>query len=162
MPVNRILLELIDEGFLDQGLGARQVERFIVYEPMKKNRFLVRFPDQFGGIESFCVSSTERPSWERLNGWCDITIRLVDLVSHSTTKILWDFIRWQEKGTNRETALLFVIESLDPTGLVLGRWEIFGLVIRIEFEELAYDSDDVSSTKVTIAPIDINLIVSDQ
>ena len=162
MPVNRLLVELIDEGFADQGLGARRAGRLIAYEPMKKNRFLVKFPDQFGGIESFCVSSIKRPSWERLNGWCDITVRLVDLLSQSVTKKLWDFIRWQEKETNRETALMFVIESLEPTGLVVERWEIFGLVIRVEFEELAYDSDDVSSTKVTIAPIDINLIVSNQ
>ena len=160
MPVNRLLVELIDEGFIKQDLRERQVGRFIVYEPMKKNRFLVIFPKQFGYLESFCVSSTQRPSWEMPNGWCDITIRLMDLVSHSTTKRLWDFIRWQEKETNRETALLFVIESLDPTGLVIERWEIFGLVIRIEFEELAYDSDDVSSTKVTIAPISVDLILT--
>ena len=159
MPVNRLLVELIDEALTDQDLRARQAGRLIAYEPMKKNRFLVKFPDQFGGIESFCVSSTQRPSWERLNGWCDITVRLVDLLSQSVTKKLLDFIRWQEKDTNRETALMFVIESLEPAGVVVERWEIFGLVIRIEFEELAYDSDDVSSTKVTIAPIDVDFIL---
>lgn len=154
MPVNRILMEMVDVNF-DTVRRDRDFDQ--PYEPKMKNRFCVKFPEQFGGLESFCVSSTQRPSWSPTQGWCDLTIRLVDLINPSTSRKLMDFIRWQQQEGNSDVALEFVIELYDPTGWPVERWEIFGLVTLVQFEELEYSSEDVSSTKITIAPIDINM-----
>jgi hypothetical protein len=154
MPVNRLLMEMLDVNF-ETVRRNRNFEQ--QYEPMKKNRFAVKFPEQFGGLEAFCVSSTQRPSWSPTQGWCDITIKLVDLIALSPSRKIMDFIRWQQVQGNSEEALEFVIELYDPTGWRVERWEIFGLVTLIQFEELDYSNEDVSSTKITIAPIDINM-----
>lgn len=151
MPINRLLLELVDER-LNQGRTGE-----IYQEPKRVNRYVVWFPDEIKDLAAFCVSSTRRPLWKAQHGWCDITIKLLDMIAPSTSKRIFEFIRWQQVDGNSEKGLEFVIELLDPTGLTIERWEIFGLVTRIDFGELSYDSDELGSIELTISPIEINM-----
>lgn len=151
MPVNRILLELVDERFNEARTGV------ILQEPKRSNRYVVRFPEEFKDIAAFCVSSTRRPLWIPQQGWCDITIKLMDMIAPSTSRQIFEFIRWQQIGGNSEKGLDFIIELLDPCGLTVERWEIFGLITRIDFGELSYDSDELGSIKLNISPIEINM-----
>lgn len=155
MPVNKLLLEFHEESAELAHTYPGRIR--LNYEPKKQNRFLVTFPKEIGDLRAFCVSSVSRPSWSNPNGWDDISIKLIDLIRPSTSRTLFDFLRWANEEDNKDRGLEFTIELIDPTGFLVERWEILALVSRIDFEELSYDKDHPAMIRMVISPIDINL-----
>lgn len=160
MPINRLLIELIEEDKDPNYPFHRNVANYRLNdcEPMRKDRFSFSFPEQFNNIQAFCVSSVQRPCWDINKGWGDLTVSLVELINPRTSEKIIEFIRWQEKEGNKEKVLKFVLELLNSVGCVTQRWEIFGIIVSVKFDSSNYNSDDISSIQITVAPIELNII----
>lgn len=118
------------------------------YEPMRQNRYLVRFPEEFG-ISEYFVKSTSRPTIRRTNvgmlEWDDIEFKFHDPITPSVQQILFNFINGDNGFHNR---LEIKIQMLDPTGVVVSEWVVYGFIKEIDFGELSYDSDELSQCRM--------------
>jgi len=136
------------------------------YEPLKNNRFIVRFPSDMG-IQSWWVASSGLPSvnqnsveipfmntstyvlgrvtWEKI----DVTFR--NLIGPSTAQALMEWIRlgYEEvtgrmgyaAGYKRDIS----IELLDPTGVSVQKWILKNaFVTTTSFGALKYDDDAIN------------------
>lgn len=132
-----------------QGELYRPVLRIpIPHEPMLQNRFLVRFPERLG-ISEYMVKSTSRPSCTFNNGmmqWDDMTLTFYDPVSPSVAQPLFQLMNDQELNRNLEVK----IEMLDPTGVVVSRWSVYGFLSEINFGDLDYEDDSVTEISLTM------------
>lgn len=135
----------------------------IVYEPKRKNRFIFHFPHHFN-IPSWVVHQVNRPSinhevntnveWVQGIGpvryqWEDIQIALRDPIGPSTTQQVYDRLMENRLLGIREE---FLLELLDPVGVVIERWRIFGMIAFVNFGNLDYASDDLAEVTMTIRP----------
>ncbi len=124
----------------------------IQYEPKRKNRFMVIFPESFE-IEPWKITQLSRPVYNmELKNWEEITIEFVDPVGTSTSKSLYKLI---EQEIDK---LSFTIEMLDPTGVVVEKWEISGSINKINFDKLNYSLDDLLKPTMTVQPTSCVLI----
>ena len=98
------------------------------YEPKKKNRWIVTFPESMG-INSWAVYKTKRPTYrvieKKIFGvllykkivWDEIKIEFHDPIGPSTSQLLMCDFKPKEKFD-------YKLELLDPTGVVIEQWEI--------------------------------------
>lgn len=122
------------------------------YEPKRKNRFIVVFPDSFG-IEPWRISQFSRPQYDmRLRKWDDIVIEFIDPIGTPTSKSLYNIV---EKNIYE---ISFDVEMLDPTGVVVEKWKIHGSIEKINFGELNYELDDLLKPTMTVQPISCLLV----
>lgn len=143
----------------------------LVYEPLRKNRFMVSFPSDLG-IQSWWVSTAALPSINQavtelpfLNTstwvlgrytWDDLTIQFRNFIGPSTTQALMEWIRLcSESATARQGYAAgykrnITISMLDPTLVVVQKWVIVNAFpTTANFGDLAHDADDVSTVEVT-------------
>lgn len=146
----------------------------IEYEPLRKNRFLVRFPSDLG-IQEWWVSNAQRPtitmgeteipflntsSW--VVGryvWEALTITLRDPIGPSASQAVMEWVRLHaESVTGREGYAVaykrdLILEMLDPTGTAVSQWVIKNAMITsASFGELSYDDDSLADITLTIRP----------
>ena len=123
------------------------------YEPLRKNRFLLRFPSDLG-IQSWWVASASRPTitmgeteipflntstwvvgrylWEQIN----VTLR--DPIGPSASQAVMEWIRLaSESVTGRQGyaasyARDMIIEMLDPTGVAVSQWIMKNCIIQFK------------------------------
>ena len=144
----------------------------IPYEPKRQNRFIVRFPSSLG-INEWFVESSARPhitiaateipflntstyvagrfTWQTLN----VTFR--DPIGPSAAQALMEWVRLcAESVTGRMGYAAGYkkdvdIEMLDPTGVVVEKWILYGTFLTdVNFNTLAYNQDGLATITATM------------
>lgn len=144
------------------------------YEPLRKNRFLLRFPSDLG-IQEWWVSNASRPTitmgeteipfintstwvvgryiWEQIN----VTLR--DPIGPSASQAIMEWVRLSsESVTGRQGYAVsykrdLVLEMLDPTGVAISQWILKNcFIVSAAGGDLSYDDDGLSTWDLTIRP----------
>lgn len=146
----------------------------IEYEPLRKNRFLFRFPSDLG-IQAWWVASASRPTITMgeteipfINTstwvvgryiWEQISVTLRDPIGPSASQAVMEWIRLaSESVTGRQGYAAaykrdVLLEMLDPTGVAVSCWVLKNVMPVVgNFGELAYDSDDLATIELTLRP----------
>ena len=141
------------------------------YEPLRKNRFIFRFPDELG-IQEWWVSTGSRPKYSSdeveipfLNTstyvigrfrWETISVTFRDPIGPSATQALMEWVRLHSESiTGRQGYAAgykkdVQLEMLDPTGVVVQKWDLQGTQINdVDFGGLDYSSSDLADISVT-------------
>lgn len=144
----------------------------VPYEPLKKNRFIVRFPSSLG-INEFTVASAAKPtiSIEEVEipflntstwvagrfVWDTVDITFRDPIGPSSTQALMEWIRLcAESVTGRMGYAVgykkdIEVDVLDPAGVVVQKWVYQGAFITSSnFGELDHSDSGVAEITVTI------------
>lgn len=144
------------------------------YEPLRKNRFLLRFPSDLG-IQEWWVSNAGRPNVtmneteiQFLNTstwvvgryiWEKISITLRDPIGPSASQAVMEWIRLaSESVTGRQGYAVsykrdLVLEMLDPTGTAVSQWIIKNAMpVSANFGDLDYSNDALSTIELQIRP----------
>jgi hypothetical protein len=142
------------------------------YEPLKKNRWLMRFPAELG-IQQWWLSSASRPSIEQneveipfLNTstwvlgrftWSAIDVVFRDAIGPSTSQAIMEWVRLgSESVTGRQGYAAgykkdIELEMLDPTGVVVQKWQLQGTMItNVGFGDLDMSDDGIADITATL------------
>lgn len=146
----------------------------VEYEPLRKNRFILRFPSDLG-IQEWWVASASRPSitmgeteiqflntsnWVvgRYN-WEQITVTLRDPIGPSASQAVMEWVRLHsESATGRQGYAAaykrdLILEMLDPNGVAVSQWILkSAMLVSVAFGELSYDDDSLADITLTIRP----------
>ena len=144
----------------------------LTYEPLKKNRWILRFPADLG-IQEWTLESASRPSINQnpveiqfLNTstwvvgrytWEDINVTLRDMIGPSTSQAVMEWVRLHSEsvtgrqgyaaGYKRDVEL----EMLDPTGVVVSKWILKNtMCTAADFGDLDYSQDDLATISLTL------------
>lgn len=144
------------------------------YEPLRKNRFLFRFPSDLG-IQEWWVSSASRPTMTAseteipfLNTstwvigrytWDAISVTLRDPIGPSASQAVMEWVRLaSESVTGRQGYAVaykrdVVLELLDPTGVAVSQWVLKNTMpVSVNFGDLSYDDDALATIELTMRP----------
>jgi hypothetical protein len=144
----------------------------VPYEPLKKNRFIFRFPSELG-IQEWWISSASRPKYTSteteipfLNTstfvagrftWDSMQITFRDPIGPSATQALMEWVRLHsESVTGRQGYAAgykkdVELEMLDPTGVVVQKWILQSTQLNdADFGSLDYSSNDLADITCTI------------
>lgn len=142
------------------------------YEPLRKNRWLFRFPGDLG-IQEWWLSQAARPHIEQdeteiqfLNTstwvvgrykWSNIEITLRDPIGPSASQAIMEWVRLHsESVTGRQGYAAgykrdIELEMLDPTGVVVSKWILKNTMLtNVNFGDLDYASSDLSTIQATL------------
>ena len=146
----------------------------VPYEPLRKNRFILRFPDELG-IQEWWVSTTSRPKYTSdevsipfLNTetyvigrfrWETISVTFRDPIGPSATQALMEWVRLHsESVTGRQGYAAgykkdLDLEMLDPTGVAVEKWILQGTFLTdVNFDSLGYGDDALATITATLRP----------
>ena len=142
------------------------------YEPLRKNRWLLRFPADLG-IQEWFLSAAARPSITQreteipfLNTstwvvgrytWDAMQITLRDPIGPSASQAVMEWIRLHSEsvtgrqgyaaGYKRDVEL----EMLDPTGVVVQKWILKNtMATTANFGDLSYNDDEIASITINL------------
>ena len=144
----------------------------LTYEPKRKNRWLFRFPSELG-IQEWWLSSGARPSLEQneteiqfLNTstwvigrftWATIDLVLRDPIGPSASQAVMEWVRLHSESiTGRQGYAAGYkknvdVEMLDPTGVVIEKWQLQGTMLtNVNFGELSMDDDGIADITCTL------------
>ena len=142
------------------------------FEPLRKNRFLIRFPSDLG-IQEWWVASASRPSIKQgeteiqfMNTstwvvgrytWDTIQVTLRDPIGPSASQALMEWVRLHsESVTGRQGYAAgykrdIEMEMLDPTGVVVQKWILKNAMLTdVAFGDVDYSADDLATIQATI------------
>jgi len=142
------------------------------YEPKRKNRWLLRFPSDLG-IQEWWLASASRPTITQsdveipfLNtstyvlgrfNWETIAVTFRDAIGPSTTQAIMEWVRLgSESITGRQGYAAgykrdIYLEMLDPTGVVVEKWELQGTMLTtVNFGDLSMDDDGIAEVSATL------------
>ena len=146
----------------------------IPYEPKRQNRFILRFPSSLG-INEWFVESAKRPSIKiaateiqflntstyvagRFN-WDEIGVKFRDPIGPSASQALMEWVRLcAESVTGRMGYAAgykrdIDLELLDPTGVVVEKWILYGTFLTsVNFGTLAYNTDALADISASLRP----------
>jgi len=135
----------------------------IPYEPKRQNRFILRFPSSLG-INEWFVESTSRPhitiaatEIPFLNtstfvagkfNWQTINVTFRDPIGPSAAQALMEWVRLHAESVTGRMGYAagykkdIDLEMLDPTGVVVEKWILYGTFLTdVNFNTLDYKSD---------------------
>ena len=142
------------------------------YEPLRKNRWLLRFPADLGIQEWWCQSA-KRPSIKQegkpiqfINTetyvvgrytWDEMQVTLRDPIGPSASQAVMEWVRLHSEsvsgrqgyaaGYKRDVEL----EMLDPTGVAVSKWVLKNAFLtNVDFAELNYSQDGLAKITATI------------
>jgi hypothetical protein len=142
------------------------------YEPKRKNRWLITFPSDLG-IQQWWLSSASRPSITQneveipfLNTstwvigrftWDTIDVVFRDPIGPSASQAIMEWVRLHSEsitgrqgyaaGYKRNVSL----EMLDPTGVVVEKWDLQGTMLtNVGFGDLGMDDDGIAEITATL------------
>ena len=144
----------------------------IVYEPLRKNRFVFRFPSDVG-ISEWMVKSGNRPSINQkeveipfLNTstwvvgrytWDSLQVTFRSMIAPSSDQALMEWIRLcSESVTGRQGYAAgykrdVELQMLDPTGVAVQLWILKNAWIsQCNFGSLDYNDDELADATATI------------
>lgn len=141
-------------GFVEEFQNTQQQHNVVgippPFEPMRRNRFLVTFPESFN-ISPYFVHQVNRPSmrmnFNGLHEWDDIEITLHDPIAPSLSQNIFELMN----SDVIHQPMTFLIQMLDPVGTVVSEWSIWGRVSEINYGMLDYSDDSLSEIKMTIS-----------
>lgn len=142
------------------------------YEPLRKNRWLMRFPSDLG-ISEWMLASASRPNIKQgsteiqfLNTsryvagrytWQPIQVTFRDPIGPSASQALMEWVRLcSESITGRQGYAMgykrdVELEMLDPTGVCVQKWILKGAWISdCNFNPLDYSQDGVADITATL------------
>lgn len=142
------------------------------YEPLRKNRWLLRFPADLG-IQEWWLSNAARPNLQQeeteipfLNTstyvvgrykWQTIQVTFNDPIGPSASQAIMEWTRLHSEsvtgrqgyaaGYKRDVEL----EMLDPTGVVVSKWILKNCFLTdVNFGDLNYQSSDLATIQCTL------------
>jgi hypothetical protein len=141
------------------------------YEPLRKNRFLIRFPSDLG-IQEWWVSNAGRPTITNnateipfINTstwvvgrytWEEISITLRDPIGPSASQAVMEWVRLEsESVTGRQGYAVsykrdLVLEMLDPTGVCVQKWVLKNSFLTVvDHGNLDYGDDEIADITAT-------------
>lgn len=146
----------------------------VPYEPKRQNRFIVRFPSSLG-INEWFVISAKRPSinineveipflntstW--VSGrftWDSMEVTFKDPIGPSASQALMEWVRLHAESVTGRMGYAagykkdIELEMLDPTGVVVEKWILQGVIItKADFGSLNYSEDAIAEITVTLRP----------
>ena len=144
----------------------------IPYEPKRQNRFILRFPSSLG-INEWFVESTSRPSIkiasteiQFLNTstyvagrftWDEIPVKFRDPIGPSASQALMEWVRLHAESVTGRMGYAagykkdIDLEMLDPTGVVVEKWILYGTFLTdVNFNALAYNTDALATIAATL------------
>ena len=144
----------------------------VQYEPLRKNRWVLRFPDDFG-IQEWTLVSASRPKITQapveiqfMNTstwvlgrytWEDINVVFNDPIAPSTSQAIMEWVRLQsESATGRQGYAAgykrdIELDMLDPTGVTVQHWVLKNCFLtNVEFGDLSYSEDSLAQVTATI------------
>jgi len=146
----------------------------IPYEPKRQNRFILRFPSSLG-INEWFVESTSRPSIkiasteiQFLNTstyvagrftWDEIPVKFRDPIGPSAAQALMEWVRLHAESVTGRMGYAagykrdIDLELLDPTGVVVEKWILYGTFLTsVNFGTLAYNTDALADISANLRP----------
>jgi len=147
------------------------------YEPLRKNRWFLRFPDDIG-IQVWALKSAAKPKMTitavemdfmntktYVSGkyhWNAIPIIIRDFIAPSQSQALMEWVRLHAEsvtgrmGYNVGAAKNVTIEMVDPTGVVVQKWTCRNCILtgEVDFGALDYSEDGVTELSFSIQPQD--------
>jgi hypothetical protein len=144
----------------------------IPYEPKRQNRFILRFPSSLG-INEWFVESTSRPHITiaateipflntsvyvagRFN-WQTINVTFRDPIGPSASQALMEWVRLHAESVTGRMGYAagykkdIDLEMLDPTGVVVEKWILYGTFLTdVNFNQLAYNQDGLATITSTL------------
>lgn len=144
------------------------------YEPLRKNRWILRFPADLG-IQEWYVATAKRPGVSQqakaipfLNSetyvagryvWDEMTVTLNDPIGPSASQAVMEWERLTSEsltgrqgyaaGYKRDVELAM----LDPTGVVVQLWILKNcFMTKADFGDLNYSDDGVAQITMTLRP----------
>ena len=144
----------------------------IPYEPKRQNRFILRFPSSLG-INEWFVESTARPQItigsteiQFLNtstfvagrfNWNPITVTFRDPIGPSAAQALMEWVRLHAESVTGRMGYAagykkdVDLEMLDPTGVVVEKWILYGTFLTdVNFNAVTYTSDGLATINATL------------
>ena len=146
----------------------------IPYEPKRQNRFILRFPSSLG-INEWFVESTKRPSIKinsteihflntstfvagRFN-WDEIPVTFRDPIGPSAAQALMEWVRLHAESVTGRMGYAagykkdIDLEMLDPTGVVVEKWILYGTFLtNVDFQTLNYSQDGLATISCNLRP----------
>ena len=142
------------------------------YEPKKKNRWLIRFPSELG-IQEWWLASAARPTITQneveipfLNTstwvigryvWETIDVVFRDPIGPSASQAIMEWVRLHSESiTGRQGYAAGYkknvhVEMLDPSGVVIEKWQLQGtMATTVNFGDLAMDDDGIAEITCTL------------
>ena len=146
----------------------------IPYEPKRQNRFILRFPSSLG-INEWFVETTSRPhitinpvAIPFLNTevyvagkftWGTIPVTFRDPIGPSASQALMEWVRLHAETVTGRMGYAagykkdIDLEMLDPTGVVVEKWILYGTFLSdVNFGSLAYTTDALATITATLRP----------
>ena len=144
------------------------------YEPKRKNRFILTF-DSSLGINSWFVESTSRPQITinpveipflntstyvagRFN-WNTINVTFRDPIGPSAAQALMEWVRLHAESVTGRMGYAagykknIFLEMLDPTGVVVEKWILYGTFLtNVDFQTLNYSQDGLATISCSLRP----------
>lgn len=144
------------------------------YEPLRKNRFIMRFPSDLG-IQEWWVSGANRPTITQnkteiqfLNTstwvvgrytWDAVNVTLRDPIGPSASQAVMEWVRLEsESVTGRQGYAAgykrnLELEMLDPTGVAVSKWLLVNCMLgTVNFGDLSYSDDALAEITLDIQP----------
>jgi hypothetical protein len=120
----------------------------IDFEPKKNNRCIVKFPSKYN-IQEYVITEINKPKF--INGkWDDFKIKFRNIISPSPEHGVYQMVNELPLD-----GLLFnfVIQDLDPTGVIVGEWVIgVSEVIYANFGLFSFDNYENQNIELVLRP----------
>ena len=144
----------------------------IPYEPKRQNRFILRFPSTLG-INEWFVESAARPhitigatEIQFLNtstfvagrfNWQPINVTFRDPIGPSAAQALMEWVRLHAESVTGRMGYAagykkdIDLEMLDPTGVVVEKWILYGTFLTdVNFNALSYSQDALANITASL------------
>lgn len=142
------------------------------YEPLRKNRWLMRFPADLG-IQEWWLEKASRPKITQGNvdidflntkthvvgkyTWDSISVTFRDPIGPSASQAIMEWVRLHSESlTGRQGYAAgykrdVEIEMLDPTGVVVSKWILKNTMLTdVSFGDLTYSDDGLATIEATL------------
>ena len=142
------------------------------YEPLRKNRWLLRFPADLG-IQEWWMSNAHRPTLRQTDTeipflntstyvvgrytWDTIQVTLRDPIGPSGSQAVMEWVRLHSESVNGRQGYAagykrdIELEMLDPTGVAVQKWIIKNaFVTAADFGQLDYGQDGIATITITL------------
>jgi hypothetical protein len=119
---------------------------FIAYEPKKKNRFMVKFPDQLP-IKEWVLPRISPLVYDgESNEWEDVKIEAYDPIATSTSEVLLKYIH----GKKHQPTIKVKVITLDPVGTEVETKVLTCKIKKVTFSEYDWEKDDLSNVEIIL------------
>ena len=136
-------------------MGDMLMRMPVPYEPLKKNRFIFRFPSELG-IQEWWISSASRPKYTST----ETEIPFLNTSTFVAGRFTWDSMQITFRDPIGPSATQgyaagykkdVELEMLDPTGVVVQKWILQSTQLNdADFGSLDYSSNDLADITCTI------------